>query len=299
MIDVPEQFAREIVEREGVRGSRWIAALPGLVAELLERWGCVPTGPAMHGKVGLVVPVERSDGSAAVLKVSFPHPGNVHEPTAYAAWAGRGAVFLFDRDDAQFAMLLERVESETLVEYENADEAAAVCGRLTRRLAVPAPPDVPRLCERAPAQEFELREAADRQTDRATRRAFDAAISTIKELGPEQPNTLVHGDLHYKNVVRATREPWLVIDPKGRAGDPANDAISVVIGGFQRRSSVDDLGATIQRWLAIFADAALLDPDRVTRWTQAHALLHACWARKSARSAPSIQLAEYVATILA
>src|SRR5262249_19851656 len=109
MIAVPEQFAYEIVEREGAAGAHWIAALPGLVGELLERWGCIPTGPAMHGKVGLVIPVRRNDGSAAVLKVSFPHPGNVHEPTAYATWAGHGAVLLFDRDDARFAMLLERV----------------------------------------------------------------------------------------------------------------------------------------------------------------------------------------------
>ncbi len=298
MIDVPEQFVREIVTREGVPGERWIAALPGLIEELLQRWSCTPTGPAMHGKVGIVVPVRRPDAPPAVLKISFPHPGNVHEPTAYAAWSGRGAVLLLDRDDARYALLLERVESETLVDHENADEAAAVCGRLTHRLAIPAPPDVPRLSDRAPTQESELR-VAIRQTDGAARRAFEVAISTIQEFGREQPNTMVHGDLHYENVVRATREPWLVIDPKGFAGDPANDAVSVLIGGFQRRLAADDLCAKIQRWLAIFAEAAELERDRVIRWVQAHALLHVCWARKSAPSSPTIPLAEQVASVLA
>ncbi|GAA5027862.1 aminoglycoside phosphotransferase family protein [Actinopolymorpha pittospori] len=298
MIDVPEVFAREIVDREGVEGARWIASLAGLVEELLERWACAPTGPVMHGRVGVVVPARRRDGSSAVLKVSFPHPGNVHGPTAYATWSGRGVVLLFERDDARFAMLLEQVEPTTLVDLDDGDEAAAVCGRLTRRLAVPAPPDVPRLSERAEAQEHELRDASEQLSGHVPRRVVEVAIGTIRELGREQPDTLVHGDLHYKNVGRGTREPWLAIDPKGVAGDPANDAISVVIGGFQRQLPTDDLCAKLRRRLAIFAEAAELDRDRVVRWAQAHALLHACWDRRMPGPPRTAQVAEQVATVL-
>ncbi|WP_431047889.1 hypothetical protein ACQUSR_28125 [Streptomyces sp. P1-3] len=46
--------------------------------------------------------------------MSFPHPGNVREPDAFAAWGGRGAVLLYERDDERFAMLLERVHTSTL-----------------------------------------------------------------------------------------------------------------------------------------------------------------------------------------
>lgn len=196
-------------------------------------------------------------------------------------------------------MLLERVEHSTLVDLDDDDEAAAVCGRLARRLAVPAPPEVPRLSERAEVQELELRDACERLIGHVPRRVVEAAIGTIRELGREQPDTLVHGDLHYKNVVRATREPWLVIDPKGFAGDPANDAISVVIGGFQRQLAAEDLCAGLSRRLAIFAEAAELDRNRVVRWAQAHALLHACWARWDSGPARTAQLAEQVATVLA
>ncbi|WKX69397.1 aminoglycoside phosphotransferase family protein [Streptomyces sp. XD-27] len=64
--------------------------------------------------VGLVVPVRWRAEGTAVLKVSFPHPGNVREPDAFAAWGGRGAVLLYERDDECFAMLLERVHASTL-----------------------------------------------------------------------------------------------------------------------------------------------------------------------------------------
>jgi streptomycin 6-kinase len=133
------------------------------------------------------------------------------------------------------------------------------------------------------------------------RRVVDTAIDTIRELAMEQPDTLVHGDLHDKNVVRGTREPWLAIDPKGFAGDPAVSAMSVVIGGYQRQLSTDELCAELPRRLAIFADAAELDRERVIRWTQAHALLYACEKRTAPGKARdgTVYFAERVATVLA
>jgi hypothetical protein len=145
VIVIPESFARSTVEREGEPGMRWLAELPSIVDELLERWECVPDGEIMHGGVGIIVPVRRQADGPAVVKVSFPHPGNVHEPDAFVAWAGRGAVQLHERDGERFAMLLERAHDATLLEAADGDEAAAVAGQVCRRLAIPAPADLPRL----------------------------------------------------------------------------------------------------------------------------------------------------------
>ena len=90
---IPEAFARSTVEREGDAGAAWLSELTGIVAELVELWDLVPDGEVMHGGVGVIVPVRRA-AQPAVLKVSFPHPGNVHEPDALAAWDGHGAVRL-------------------------------------------------------------------------------------------------------------------------------------------------------------------------------------------------------------
>ncbi|ADB33866.1 hypothetical protein Kfla_4850 [Kribbella flavida DSM 17836] len=86
---IPAPFARSTTEREGEAGAAWLAELPGIVDHLLTRWNCVLDGAVLHGQVGLIVPVRRTSGPA-VLKVSFPHPGNAHEPAAFAAWGGRG-----------------------------------------------------------------------------------------------------------------------------------------------------------------------------------------------------------------
>jgi streptomycin 6-kinase len=37
---------------------------------------------------------------------------------------------------------------------------------------------------------------------------------------PATTGTLVHGDLHYANVLAGDREAWLTIDPKPVSGDP-------------------------------------------------------------------------------
>jgi streptomycin 6-kinase len=81
--------------------------------------------------------VQRRTAGTAVLKVSYPHPGNKHEPDAFAAWAGQGAVVLHERDDTHFAMLLERAHSTTLAELTDEDEIAQVAGRLTPTRSTP------------------------------------------------------------------------------------------------------------------------------------------------------------------
>ncbi|MGW3286880.1 aminoglycoside phosphotransferase family protein [Streptomyces sp. NPDC001002] len=294
MIEVPETFARSTVEREGETGAAWLAELPGIVDELLLIWGCTRDGQVMHGGVGVIVPARRSDRSPAVMKVSFPHPGNVHEPDAFDAWQGRGAVLLYARDDERFAMLLERVHTSTLAEVEDGDEVVSVAGRTNRRLAVPAPPELPRLREQADAWEQQLRTDAEEFSDALSRRTVDAAVATVREVGRDQPDLLVHGDLHGRNILRAEREPWLAVDPKGYVGDPAYDSGALLKSRALGIVEADDRSKAVHRILDMFAETAELDRERVRRWAHFHAVQAAFWARRHgfrvARGGPLLDL---------
>ncbi|NGO49182.1 aminoglycoside phosphotransferase family protein [Streptomyces ureilyticus] len=292
MMRIPETFARSTVDREGEAGAAWLAELPRIVGELLRRWECVRDGEVMHGGVGVIVPVRRPAEGPAVLKVSFPHPGNVHEPDAFAVWGGRGAVRLYERDDERFAMLLERARTSTLAEVEDDDEVVTVAGRLSHCLAVPAPPGLPRLREQADFWEEQLRLDAEELPHNLPRHVLDTALATVRELGRTQPDTVIHGDLHAGNILRADREPWLAVDPKGYAGDPAYDGGTLLKALALRFLQLPDLSKAVRRAVDVFAEAAEVDRERARRWAQFHAVETAFHGRRHgfriARSGPQL-----------
>ncbi|MFJ1811760.1 MULTISPECIES: aminoglycoside phosphotransferase family protein [unclassified Streptomyces] len=307
MIEVPQAFVRSTVRREGEPGARWAEGLPALVGELLDRWGCLPDGDVVHGGVGIVVPVLRQpDGTPAVIKVSFPHPGNVHEPDAFAAWGGQGAVRLYERDDPRFAMLLERVRASSLAEVEDTDEVALVAGRISRRLAVPAPDGLPRLADLADGWKRQIIADQAEFTHALRPRTVDVALDTVRELGRGRSVLLVHGDLHARNILRADREPWLAVDPKGWAGDPAYDGgtlLKPLIFGHVMRHGDGDLRRVAHRILDTFAEAAGLDRERTRRWAQFHLVQAAFHGRRHgfriAREGPRLALVTQLVDLLA
>ncbi len=279
MITVPGAFQNTTLAREAGPGAAWLAELPSLVDELLDTWSCVPVGEVTHGGVGLIVPVRRCGGEAAVLKVSYPHPGNSSEPDALGAWRGRGAVLLHERDDRRFAMLLERVHLQQLAQVAEGDEVVMVAGRISRRLAVPAPAGMPRLQERAEGWEARLSADAAELGHPLAARVVAAAVATVRELGGCQPDTMIHGDLHARNILRADREPWLAVDPKGLAGDRAYDGGTLLKTRALALMEADDIARAARRVVDVFADAAELDRVRVRRWAQFHAVQTALKSR--------------------
>jgi streptomycin 6-kinase len=307
VIEVPEKFERIAIELNGSLGATWTRSLPGLVDDLMRRWSCSADGAVMHGGVGIIVPVRcGGDGSPAVIKVSPPHPGNAHEADAFAAWSGHGAVTLLERDDDQYAMLLERASATTLASLDSPDEIARVLGEVSRRLAIPAPAHLPRLREQASGWEERLRTDAAELGHGMAPRVIDAAIATVRDLGAAAPDTMIHGDLHGGNVLRAEREPWLAVDPKGYAGDPGYDGGTAMKATMARAVSAGDPVKAALRLIGVFAEAAGLDPEHVRRWTQYHLVDTALWGRRhgfsSARDRaqwePLVALAELGAQML-
>jgi len=273
MIIVPDAFAAVTIAREGEAGRAWIERLPALAEKYLALWRCEVADAIGSGAVGLVLPV-RSPHGPAVLKISFNHPGNVDESRALRLWQGNGAVQLYDEAPEDFALLLERVSPRQL--DLPGDEAIAVGGNLLRRLAVPAPDDMPTLASQSPGWEEQLRDQ-DRRSGHALSRQFvGAALETIRDLAHDRTPTMLHGDLHAGNILDSDRG-WLTIDPKGVAGNPAHDAMTMMLYGHEHVIRAVDVRAELNRRLAIFCEASGADLDWARRITQARFVSSVLW----------------------
>ncbi|MGW6555320.1 aminoglycoside phosphotransferase family protein, partial [Streptomyces sp. NPDC055051] len=147
VIHVPEELAVSQAKYNGEAGRAFIASLPGLARELLDRWELRLAGASMHGWASLVLPVERADGTPAALKLQLLDEESEGEPVALRAWDGDGCVRLLEHDPQTGTLLLERLDAgRDLAELARRDarQAVRVVGELLARLtAVPPPSSSP------------------------------------------------------------------------------------------------------------------------------------------------------------
>lgn len=219
----------------------------------------------------MVLPVIAPTGRA-VLKVSFPHPGNRGEAMALRTFAGVGAVRLLAATADGVGLLLERAGHQTLGSLISVEEQLEVAGGLARRLAVPAPVEAMPLASTCEGWLEQLEQQLAATPGALSRKAVDRARSTITELADDHTPTMLHGDLHVGNVLRAQREPWLAIDPKGWSGTAAHDTFTVIAAGSTGLREEPNVEEALRLRIDRFAAAAGIDPELALACSQARAV---------------------------
>jgi len=241
----------------------WLGGLPDLVNDLRRRWSLTLGAPFDGPEVSAawVAPANRANGTPAVLKVLMPHMEADHEIDGLRFWNGDPTVRLLEADDPLGAMLLERCEPGTwLRKRPEPEQDVVIAGLLRRMWRVPTEPHpFQPLAEMIDLWVEESKENEARWPEaglvREGLRMFEELVQ-----GPEAGHVLLATDLHAGNVLRAQREPWLVIDPKPFVGDPAYDATQHLLNGEERLMNAPF--ATIER----FADLLQVDAERVRLW---------------------------------
>jgi streptomycin 6-kinase len=210
-----------------------------------------------------------------VLKINFPEPESEHEADALALWDGRGAVRLLAHHAEHRALLVERCVPGTQLWELDDEEATRIAAAALRRIWRPPPDgDAFRLLAAEAARwADELPSRWERLGRPFERAILEEAVSALTELGPEQRELVVcHQDFHGGNVLRAQREPWLVIDPKPLVGEREFDTASLIRDRRHELARDPNPKARIRRRLDVLAADLDLDRERMRRWAIAHAL---------------------------
>ncbi|HMA33266.1 MAG TPA: aminoglycoside phosphotransferase family protein [Chloroflexia bacterium] len=280
-MDLPEDFARRMVEVHGAAGGAWVAQLPALLAACAARWE-LAVGPPFPGlSYNYVAPATRADGTPVVLKVGVPGRELLTEIAALQLYEGQGMVQLLAADRAQGALLLERLQPGTpLVQLADDEAATIIAAGVMRQLWRPVPPDhiFPTVAAWAAGLD-KLRAHFGGTTGPFPAPLVAAAETLFAELLASQAApVLLHGDLHHYNILTAARAPWLAIDPKGLVGEPAYEVGALLRNPLPQFLAAPAPARRMARRIDLLAEALGLDRARIRGWAFAQAVLSAWWS---------------------
>jgi streptomycin 6-kinase len=257
-----------------------------LVGSLLAEWSLIPDGSCATGRV-VIQHARRATGEAVTLKVVPDQASFESERAALEAFSGRGSVQLIATVPRQGALLLERVEPGDplggLVAAGRDEEATQAAADVARRLrtapTVEERARLPKLDGEAAHALHAYSQAHGGANSLIPPTVVEASVAELQDLMSSADEVVVlHGDLHHDNILRAHREPWLAIDPKGRLGEPVCEYAALVRNPIDWVVTQPDLRPFLARRLDQLAEHAGCDRVRVTMWSRVLAVVAACWA---------------------
>ncbi len=257
----------------GSRREAWREGLNRSADDTFRRWHLTPDGDPVDGYTARVYPVRDSDGMRRACKFSFVEADNAGEIATLKLWGGRGAVEMVRADPRLGVLLLEWLEGD-LEEHSDADAAtrtiAGLYGRLHHRSAPQLPDghamvrrwlvDIESLGRRVPGPP----------------RFVEWALRAGKELAAEPGSHVVHGDLHYLNVMCRDGEA-VAIDPKGFNASPEYDIAPLLWNRWADLEASGEAGEAIRDRFYTVVDAAELDERRARDWVVVRCMVNLGW----------------------
>jgi streptomycin 6-kinase len=270
---------RKILDVHGANGAHWLAQLPELVAECARRWSLEVLPPFPVESYSFVAPAIRSGDEPVVLKVGVPAQELTCQIAALRYWDGSGICRLLDADAERGFILMERVlPGDPLKTIPNDEQVTEIALDVMQRLWKPAPAQhsFPTIGEWASdLQKLRLRFGGS--TGPFPKKMIERAEGQFAELlnDGSQP-MLIHGDMNWGNILRAQRQPWLVIDPKGVVGNPLYD-VATFLNDPPDGLADTELAGLWARRIVQTAEKLAVEREQVKAWAQAHLILAGYW----------------------
>ena len=275
-MNLPEKFIRLMTKARGAKGAEWLAELPVIIEEIEEKWSLKTGKPFQNLSYHYVAPCICAGGGEAVLKIGFPEKESpiINEARMLKLYDGNGAVRFLRLDKKRYALLLERLKpGETLKTACRKDDARAV------EIYIEA---LRKIIRKPPGNHnFVLLDDWFKGFEKAKNTNFPAeavkkARNFYDELKREQV-FLLHGDFHHENILSATREPFLAIDPKGIIGEIGYEISVFLNNHVWWLASAPNTREKLNYAVRKIAEAFEIESQDLKKWAFAQAVLSAWW----------------------
>ena len=210
-------------------GKPWLAKLPETLKSCRKKWGLTLGRAVDEIKRNFVGYVRLPNGEEAILKVGEPDADFISQMEALTFYEGRSINKLIDFDKDLGAMLLERLRPGTmLASHPNRKERVEITGRILVDLHKTPPPathHLPHFQDWMDEACRDIRNCTDLERARPYLEQIPRAQAILNTLkAPEEPQRLLHGDLHHWNILSDALRGWMAIDPSGVIGASCLDA---------------------------------------------------------------------------
>lgn len=263
-------FINNIKNIWGESGEMWLSQLPDIIDALSKQWSLSDINPVSNMTYNYVALATQAADIPVVLKISCDENVFNDEYKALAHFNGHGSIKCLDKDNAQYALLLEQaVPGNTLKAHMlPIDAYAAVANALA---TVP-------LNDHNYTHVSYWCKTIDQITDaRIAQKYIDKAQALRSHLlGTAKNEYLCHGDLHLDNIIQQG-DHWVSIDPKGIIGEKAFEAAA-----FDLFSEAEIISNNINTNKIInrtskLATALNIDHKRLLHWIYLRCIISAQW----------------------
>lgn len=274
------EFVRNIIAFKGEEGKAWIDSIPFIIKKYEERWKLQVQQP-FNLSYNYVAPAIKNTGEHVVFKLGIPGEKEfLTELEALRTFHGDGIAELLDSDEEHSAMLIEKVEPGVPVsQLADDDEATKIIASVMRKLHVHSThlSTFPTLADWFKGF-ARLRSKLNGKTGDIPEKLFSEGEELYRHLIDTRTESfLLHGDLHHDNVLSATREPYLAIDPQGVVGERAHEVAAMLRNPQKKLHSSVDIRAVLERRIALLSDELGIERERIRQWGVAQTVLSAVW----------------------
>ena len=260
----------------------WLFNLDDHLRACETRWSIRVGEPFPNLSYHVVAPAVGADGAPYVLKLSPPSNELALEAAALEFYDGDGMVKLVAHAPEVQALLLERLSPGVSLwpesNMDDDDEATRIAAILLQRLWRPVPEGHPFRPLQGWTRALPKYALTHSQGGGPLPYALvEKANVLLNDLLQTDEPVLLHADLHHDNILTASREPYLAIDPKGIVGSRGYDVGAFLMNPTPELAKRPDLARVLSRRVEIFSDMLDMNAGEVVAWGFVHAVLSACW----------------------